>query len=215
MKVLTIGFCLAVVASFSNGQSGDSGGEFGRIDAQRAAIAAERSRLEVGFLQEDAACYKKFAVNSCLGKVDARRREVMEDLRRKEFSLNDEERKIKGEEQIRRTQEKSSPENVQQAADERVKAAADSQGRLQREKDKQQERGKRKADENAAKAASAARLETRQNKIQARADKQALNAEEAAKFNQRQKEAQERQAQHEADRLKRVKPPAKPLPLPE
>jgi colicin import membrane protein len=47
------------------------------IDAERARINEDRARLEAGFLAEDAECYKKFAVNSCLGKVNDRRREVM------------------------------------------------------------------------------------------------------------------------------------------
>lgn len=52
-------------------------------------------------------------------------------------------------------------------------------------------------------------------KTQARADKQAEAAEKAKKFNERQKEARERRSQHEVDQLKRGKPAAKPLPLPE
>lgn len=187
----------------------------GNIDVQRAAISAERSRLEADFLTEEAACYKKFAVNNCLGKVNARRREVMADFRRQEILLNDEQRRIKGEEQIRKTEEKSSPENRQQAAERRAKALEDYQERLGREKDKQQARTTHPSNENAARAANAERLLANQNKNQARADKQAEAAEKAKKSNARQKEAQERRAQHEADQLKRSKPAAKPLPLPE
>lgn len=215
MKTFTIAFLLALLGEFAAAQNGDSSGQPGNIGTQRAAISAERNRLESGFLNEDAACYKKFAVNSCLGKVNTRRREAMADLRRQEIFLNDEERRIKGEEQLRKTQEKSSPENQQQAADSRAKAAEESQGRLEREKDKEQERTIRQSNENAARATNAEKLLAHQKKNQTRADKQTAGAEEAKKFNQRQKEAQERRAQHEADQLKRVKPAAKPLPLPE
>lgn len=187
----------------------------GNIDAQRAAISAERSRLETGFLTEEAACYKKFAVNNCLNKVNARRREAMADFRRQEILLNDEERRIKGEAQIRKTEEKSSPEKKQQAAERRAKALEDYQERLVREKDKQQARTTLPSNEKAARAANAERLLANQNKNQARLDKQAEAAGKAKKFNERQKEAQERRAQHEADQLKRSKPAAKPLPLPE
>ena len=41
----------------------------------------------------------------------------MADLRRQEILLNDEERKIKGAEQIRITEEKASPEKQQEAID--------------------------------------------------------------------------------------------------
>ena len=215
MKTFALTFLLTLLGELAVAQTGVVSGQSGSIDAQRAAISAQRSRLEASFLTEDAACYKKFAVNSCLGKVNTRRREAMADLRRQEIFLNDEERRIKGDEQIRKTQEKASPENQQQAADRSVKAAEDSQGRLEREKDKQQERTTLQSNEKASREANAEKLLAHQKKIQAGADKQTAAIEEAKKFNQRQKEAQERRAQHDADQLKRVKPAATPLPLPE
>lgn len=215
MKTFAITFFLTLLGEFAVAQNGDLSGQPGNLGTQRASISAERNRLESGFLNEDTACYKKFAVNSCLGKVNTRRREAMADLRRQEIFLNDEERRIKGEDQLRKTQEKSSPENQQQAADSRAKAAEESQGRLEREKDKQQERTIRQSNEKAARAANAEKLLAHQKKNQTRSDRHTADTEEAKKFNQRQKEAQERRAQHEADQLKRVKPAAKPLPLPE
>ncbi|MEO7954907.1 MAG: hypothetical protein ABIR35_12580 [Polaromonas sp.] len=184
------------------------------IDAERAKISAERVRLETGFLAEDAACHKKFAVNSCLGKINARRREAMAELRRQEVALNDKERKISGEQEMRRIEEKSSPENLQEAADRRAKAAEDYQLRLNREKDKQQGRASASSAEKAARDASAQRLMDSQKKTQARAATQSAAAEEARKFNERQKRAQERRAEHEKEELARTKPPARSLPLP-
>ncbi|MGH8831870.1 MAG: hypothetical protein ACREXV_12370 [Polaromonas sp.] len=166
-------------------------------------------------MAEDAACYKRFAVNNCLNEVNTRRREAMADLRRQEISLNDEERRIRGAEQIRKIEEKSSPEKQQEAADRRAKAQQDHQSRLDREKQKQQERATTQSNEKANREASVEKLKGHQQQARARVDKQAAAAEEAKKFNQRQKEAQERRAQHESERLKRVKPPAKSLPLPE
>ena len=184
------------------------------IDAERARIGEERARLEAGFLAEDVACYKKFAVNSCLGKVNERRREAMGDLRRQELLLNDEERRIRGAEQIRKTEEKSSAENQQEAADRRAKAMSDHQSRLEREKKKTEDRAAAKSSEQNNSEASAAKVRGSQEKSQARSGKQAAAQEEAQKFNDRQKEARERKAQHESDRLKQTKPPARSLPLP-
>ncbi|MEO5659658.1 MAG: hypothetical protein ABIQ90_07665 [Polaromonas sp.] len=214
MEKLVITFLLTLLGGFAVAQTAlNKSSE--NMDAQRAAITAERSRLEAAFLMEDAACYEKFAVNYCLGKINTRRREAMADLRRQEILLNDEERRIKGEEQIRRTDEKSSPENLLQGAESRAKAAEDYQGRLEREKTKQQLRTTIESNEQAARETNTAKLLAHQKKMQARTDKRAAAAEEAQKFNQRQKEALERRAQHNADQLKRVKPAAKPLPLPE
>ena len=189
--------------------------EPGNTETERARISAERVSLEAVFLTEDVACYKKFAVNNCLGKVNSRRREALADLRRQEISLNDEERRLKGAEQLRRTEEKSSPERQQEAASSRAKALEDAQSRLERDKNKQQERAAAPSKAKANSDASAAKLRSSQQKAQARSDKQAAAAEEAKKFNDRQKESQARKAQHESERLKQVKPPAKSLPLPE
>jgi len=187
----------------------------GNLDAQRAVITAEYSRLQAGFLTEEAACYKKFAVNNCLGKVDIRRREAMAELRRQEILLNDEERRIKGQEQIRKIDEKSSPERKQQAADRRAKALEDYQQRLEREKDKPPARTTVPSNEKTGSTGNPEKLLAQQKKNQARAAQQAEAAEKAKKFNERQKEARERRARHEADQLTRGKPAAKPLPLPE
>lgn len=214
MKKLVITFLLTLLGGLAGAQTALNKPS-GNMDAQRTAITAERSRLEAGFLTEDAACYKKFAVNNCLGKINTRRREAMADLRQHEILLNDEERRNKGEEQIRRTDEKSSPENLQQRAESRAKAAEDYQERLDREKARQQQRTSIQSNEHAARETNAAKLLAHQKKMQARTDKQAAAAEEAQKFNQRQKEALERRAQHDAAQLKRLKPAAKPLPLPE
>ncbi|MGH8846253.1 MAG: hypothetical protein ACREXQ_03285 [Polaromonas sp.] len=220
MKPFAVAFFLAAtLGGLAGAQTGSQmaapAAQPGTIDAERARISAERARLEAGFLAEDAACYKRFAVNNCLNEVNTRRREAMADLRRQEISLNDEERRIRGAEQIRKIEEKSSPEKQQEAADRRAKAQQDHQSRLDREKQKQQERATTQSNEKANREASVEKLKGHQQQAQARVDKQAAAAEEAKKFNQRQKEAQERRAQHESERLKRVKPPAKSLPLPE
>jgi colicin import membrane protein len=215
MKSLAFSFLLVFLSGLAGAQpTVVTGRQSESIDSQRAQINAERSKLEAAYLTEDAACYKKFAVNNCLAQVNVRRREAMADLRRQEILLNDEERKIKGEDQIRKTEEKRSSEKQQEEADRRAKSVEDDQARLKREKDKQQARTTTRSNEKAAREANANRLLDHQKKIQARADKQAAAAEEAKKFNQRQVEARQRRAQHDADQLKRVKPPAKPLPLP-
>jgi colicin import membrane protein len=219
MKNIAIALFFAMLSMLAGAQTGvltvTPSARQGTIDEQRAKISTERTRLEAVFLAEDAACYKRFFVNSCLGEVNSRRREAMADLRRQEISLNDEERRSRGAEQIRKTEEKSSPEKQQEAADRRAKALEDYQSRLDREQKKGAERATAQSSERAASQASAERLRANQEKAQARTDKQATAAEESKKFDARQQEAQERRARYESDRLKRVKPPAKPLPLPE
>jgi colicin import membrane protein len=215
MKNLAIACFLAASGMFAIAQPVAPAEAPPTRDAERARISAERARLEAGFLTEDAECYKKFAVNSCLGKVNERRREAMGDLRRQELLLNDEERRIRGAEQIRKTEEKSSPEKLQEAADQRAKAVKDYESRLEREKKKAEDRAATKASEQGNSEASAARLKGSQEKAQAKSDKQGIATEEAKKFNDKQRQAEERRAQHEKERLTQTKPPAKSLPLPQ
>lgn len=214
MKRILATIGLFALCGFAAAQSSTLEARPGDIDAKRAKISAERVRLESGFLAEDLACYDKFAVNSCLASVNARRREAAAELRRQEVALNDEERKIRGEQAMRRIEEKSSPENLQQEADRRVKGAEDYQSRLEREKEKQQTRATASASEKAARDASAQRLVDSQKKAQAKADRKSAAAEEARKSDERQKQAAERRALHEKEQLGRPKTPAKSLPLP-
>jgi hypothetical protein len=215
MKPLMAGLLLAALAGLADAQTVvPEGPQQDGMVAQRARISAERTRLEAGFAAENAVCYEKFAVNNCLDKISARRRQAMAELRRQEILLNDEERKRRGEEQIRKTREKSSPEKLQEAAERRAKAVEDYQSRLKTGKSQQKEPASVSSSENAARSAYAQKLRDEQKKVQARAERQATNAENAKKFQARQKEAQERQAEHEADQLKRGKTPGKSLPLP-
>lgn len=215
MKSVVITYFLAALTANVSAQVLSPEGQQNTINAQRTAISVERARLETGFLAEDAACYKKFAVNNCLGIVNMRRRESMADLRRQEILLNDEERKIKGAEQIRRTEEKSSPQKQQEAVDRSGRANEDYQLRLEREKNKKQERATAESNEKTARDVSAEKLLRNQKKTLERSRKQATAAEEARKYADRQNEAQKRRAEHEADKAKHTKPPAKSLPVPE
>jgi colicin import membrane protein len=212
---LALSLMLLVGLAWSQTAVPEAAGAMDAINAGRTRIADERTRLEAGFLAEDTACYKRFAVNKCLAEVNSRRREAMADLRRQEISLNDEERKMKGAEQLRKTEEKASLEKQQEAAERRAKAARDYQERVEKDRQKQEDRGTAKANEKSNADASADRLRASQQKAQGRTDKQSAAAEEARKYAEHQKEANERRAQHEADKLKRVKPPSKSLPVPE
>lgn len=215
MKITFFALWLGLLSVFAQAQSDHAENSPDNIAAQRALISAERSRLNAGYLTEDAACYKKFAVNNCLGEVNARRREAMANLRRQEVLLNDEERRRKGAEQIRKTEEKSSPEKLQGDVERSASATKDYQRRLDQGKDKQQERSELQSNEKNERDAYAAKMLNNQKKSQMRSQRQAEATEKAKKFSERQKEAQERLTRHEADQLKRSNPSAKPLPLPE
>lgn len=215
MKVFVIASLLFSLGGFAKSQTSPLNRPTADIDKQLSVIAAERSRLEAGFLSEDADCYQKFAVNRCLEGVNIRRMSAMSNLRMQEIEFNDEQRKSKGAEQIRKTEEKSSVESAQLEADNQKKAIEDFSGRQGREQENAQRRDAAVANEADARKANAARLVAREKKIQARTEKQTNEAEEAKKYKERQAQAKERLVQHEVERKNQVKPAAKPLPLPQ
>ena len=212
MRLFAVVFFLASVCNSAAAQTAAAPAN---RDAERTRIASERARLEAEFLSEDAACYQRFFVNNCLDEINTRRRETAAALRIREIGLNEQERKLRGAEQIRRIEEKASAENQQQQADRRAKAASSDQSRLNGQKEKQQSRTKAQAAEQANSEARAERLRANQQKKQARADRQAAESAETARYDARQKEAGERRAQHAREQLQRAKPTAKPLPLPQ
>ena len=184
-------------------------------DAERARINAERLKLETGFSLEDAACHKKFLVNNCLDGVKVRRREALADLRRQDISLGAQERHLKGAEQIRKTEEKSSPQMQQEAADRRAEALTEFQARQERAKQKNEDRVATDAEAKSNIEAAAGRVKGSQDKATARASKQSASAEELSKFNARAVKAKERQARHDRDQQSQTKPASKSLPVPE
>ena len=72
-----------LVVSISDAQS----------QAEQMRINKERAVLETQYAAQETECYKRFAVNSCLGELRARKRLSMDALRRQEIVLNDVQRK--------------------------------------------------------------------------------------------------------------------------
>lgn len=182
------------------------------VGTERSKIAAERTRLEAGYLAEDSACYQRFAVNNCLDDVNTRRRETVGDLRRQEVLLNELERKRKGSEQIRRTEDKAVLKAQQTDLDPGNKAASATESRLAREQNKQGLQLKAGSVEEANYQSRKARVLANQKKAQARTATQAEEAEKSAQYNLRQQAAAEKRAKNELDRTQAGRPAAKPLP---
>ena len=183
-------------------------------DGERDRINSERARLDAGFTAEDIACYKKFWTNKCLDEVKVRRDAVMADFRRQEISLDQQERKEKGAEQIRKTEEKSSAEKQQEAAEKRATALKDNEARLEREKQKVADRATMQSNEKSNVDAAGNRVKDSQQKADSRKNKQTSSADEVRKFNERLEKAKERQSRYERDLANQTKPPAGPLPTP-
>lgn len=184
------------------------------IDAERLRIASARADLEAGFVHENTACYKNFLVNNCLNEVTRRRRDAIADLRRQEMMLNKQDRNLKAVEQLRKTEEKGSPVNQQQAADKRFEARNDLDARLARDREKNAAQSTAKANQKSSVNAAEIRVKGAQGKRASRIAKQKASAEESKKYNQRLIKARERQLRLANDKTSQTKPSAPPLPIP-
>ena len=154
-------------------------------DVERARIRAERDALDLGFEKQEAGCYQRFAVNDCLVKIRAVKRDALADLRRQELSLNAAEARRRAADQLARIEEKSSAQALQDEADrvaeaqraqlerqrvfdekaaERATAASDAAARLK----EAQEREVRRAEALAERTAKARAESTEQKNYEAR-----------------------------------------------
>jgi colicin import membrane protein len=209
-------FFLLLVLSFNLMAAAQSGEDlfFAAAQKERERINSERLALEATFDVEEAACYKKFFTNRCLKESQLRRREAMAQLRLQEVALNDRERKERAAAQIQKTEEKSSPEVLRQAAERRAQALQETRERVQRAQEKADERGVVKQNEAINAAEAAKRAQGSQERAQARAEKKAAAAREVETYNNKQQEARERKASREQQQREQTKAPAKTLPTP-
>lgn len=76
------------------------------VPAERRRIAQERQYHEASFAQAEVACYRRFAVSDCLQQARKNRRVALDDLRRQELVLNDEDRKRAGAAALQRIEDK-------------------------------------------------------------------------------------------------------------
>ena len=168
---------------------------------ERSKIAAERARLEAGFLAEETVCKSRFAVNACLQEIRSRRNEAMADLRRQDILINEADRKARAADQIQKTEDKSNLESKQHRAEKEKKA--------QQENDRLAERSDQRGQSQAKSAADAsANLEaaqTRQKNSQSKAGEAKTRDEQAAANVQNAKVRAEKAAQNQAERDKRLK----------
>ena len=183
-------------------------------EAQRVAIDAKRQQLQSGFAAEDAICHTRFAVNNCLRDVDARRTASLADLRRQDIFLNDQERKRRGAEEIRRIESKQTGVSQQELAEKRGKIFSEYELRTQAFDQRQREKKSNADVERAAIQASANRLKTAEAKAEARRRKQADAPYEAAKSRARQFEAEKRRVEHAQQQAAKQPDRAKSLPVP-
>jgi colicin import membrane protein len=176
------------------------------VSAERARIEAIRQRELSVFDAREAECYRRFAVNSCLAKVQSERRATLADLKRQEQVLNDAERRQRGAAQLRLNEEKAQ-EKLQRDLD----AAQTDNAAAQAERKKAQD-DKRKAHANAAQGASSApRTKAAPASPTGSATARTEYERKQQEAAQRRLDAEKRQREKAASKASK---PLKPLPVP-
>jgi len=200
-RLVFIAICLSAAA---HAQQQDAS-----VAAEHARLKAQREQVEAEYRAEEKACYGKFAVNDCLDKARAKRRNAVDDLRRQEIALNDIERKRKAAERRREIDEK---EDTQRQKEEGAQSKAPDPNRAMRANERAADR--------AAQAASAAKKAVEHdNEVQKReaelaASKRHRDAEaakNAREHEERLLQAKEREEKMKKRLAEKTKPPASSL----
>jgi colicin import membrane protein len=197
-------------------------------DARDASERAERDRItqerQRASAQHDTAkvnCYQKFQVNDCLSQARREHNAMQSDLKRQEISLNDLQRKRRGAEQLRKVEEKTSPERQEEIAQRRGKALANDAKRQQAQAERGAPVAKAVKEPKTAGKAPQARG-AKPNEKQAgqkgkaveRQDRIAAAARAKVQSEERNKDAAAHAASVQARQKQNKKPPAATLPIP-
>lgn len=182
------------------------------VEAERARIEGKRQQLRDALAIDETACQQRFAVNSCLNEINSKRRDEMADLRRQEISLNDDERRKRGAEQIRRVEEKLSVSNRQKSVDRRAQMFSEYEVRANRERKVRKVKEERTQAENRLPHSSvAATMRKKQLSMDKPPNSDVVRDDQ---YVDRQNQVRERRFKHEATVSKRPPSTAKSLPVP-
>ena len=216
MKKIFISSFLVATAAASLPLCAQSVATAGNTDmaAERSRLTAERADVDKKFEEERIACFKRFAVESCLEDSRRGKRSALDNIKRQEAIINDAERKRRGAAALDRLDEKSAPQRAQEAADQRDKA-------LKSQADREQRSSDHTAGRAAAAAAEAAKREQFENKQKDHAEHLAKTVKSRAQapveqqqFDDKAKKAQAHRAEIEKRNAERTKPRSASLPPP-
>ena len=108
-----------------------TGAEIQADGPERSRIRVERAAIETNFIQQEAGCYQRFAVNDCLSGVRKARHDALGDLRRQEISMNLTQARTRAAGQLVRNEARFSPQALQDEAQRLMQAQASQAERLQ------------------------------------------------------------------------------------
>ncbi|WP_353236283.1 hypothetical protein [Diaphorobacter ruginosibacter] len=184
-------------------------------DAERSRIQAQRKEISERLKREEAACYKKFVVDSCLRDARYLARQQDNELRNQELKLNEAERHEKAADRraFIEQNEQHQQEKIEAGEDkaDAMDPAARAQSREQEQSRRLTEAQQRAAGQQSKEAAHARDEAKRQAQEPSRVERARM------RYEAKQRKAEERRIRHEkdlADAARSGKKPAASLPEP-
>jgi colicin import membrane protein len=191
-----------------------------------AQIKQEKFAIDANLKKQEALCYKKFAVSSCLKDAKTEAQTALNKIKRRELEIKDLQRSAKAESDLNKkeqTQERKMPNNGAEAS------VGDSMGKSKVDKTTKPSRSikteaeilseKNAQDRSRADAAkkrlddSNQKLAVSQKKAQIRATKNSQSSANLEKYNQKLLQAEAHKAALEKANLERKKEKSAPLPI--
>jgi colicin import membrane protein len=197
------------------------------VSEELTKIKQEKLSIDANLKKQQAACYKNFAVSSCLKDTKIEAQTALNDVKRREAAINDQQRTAKIESQqskkekaaVKNTESSSGGDATSDAKDKIKTIKTAKPGKVIKsdedilteknaaEKSRTDAAKKRLADVNDKQIAS-------QKKAQSRANKNSESAANSAKYNQKLRQAQAHKDELEKANLAKKKPKSAPLPIP-
>lgn len=79
------------------------------LQAERERVARQREAAQHRYRDDELACWRRFAVNDCLGQAKRERRGELDALRRQDLQLNALERERRTAQHLRQIEQKAAP----------------------------------------------------------------------------------------------------------
>jgi colicin import membrane protein len=190
-----------------------------KVAAELSKIKLEKSAIEAKSKEQDAACYKKFAVSSCLKEVKTEKLTALNDVKRREVELNDQlraekTRVIQEKQALKKSPNSSNSTNNSNGVSQSAKTLKAEKNRIVRDEKLPPDDSRRVNAANKRVADANQKNIANQKKAQSRALKQAQSNTEAEKYSKKQQQAEEHKNAVTQKQAAKTKPKSAPLPIP-
>jgi colicin import membrane protein len=187
------------------------------VSQELVGIKQEKVAIDANLKKQQAACYKKFAVNNCLKDAKTEAQTALNAVKRREIAINDQQRNAKA--AVKKVENHSGGDKISDVKDKTEAVKTAKPGKVIKS-DADILAEKNASDTSRAKAAQKRLAELKQKqaesqkKAQSRVNKNSQSSANATKYAQKITQAEEHKQTLEKAKLAKNKPKSPPLPIP-